>query len=127
MAIYTKVYQMLEDLKQRIIKTMQERGLTKIDLVPSEEEWLKENPENDKFDYYDMKNWSAPSVIYFDKYGMGVNYNAVKATLCKSKSGEPYFELECEGSEDNDTFSEYDLTTMSMLNVCDALEDILEL
>lgn len=37
MAIYTKVYQMLEDLKQRIIKTMQERGMTEIDLVPSEE------------------------------------------------------------------------------------------
>lgn len=127
MAIYTKVYQMLEDLKQRIIKTMQERGLTEISFVPSEEEWLKENPENDESDYYDMKYQSVPWVIYFDKYGTGVEYNVVKATLCKSKYGELYFKLECEGSEDDYTFFENDLTIMSMLNVCDKLEDILKL
>lgn len=127
MAIYTKVYLMLEDLKQRIIKTMQERGLTEISFVPPEEEWLKENPENDESDYYDMKNQLSPWVIYFDKYGMGEECNVVKVTLCKSKSGELYFKLECEGSEDDYTFFESDLTIMSMLNVCDKLEDILKL
>lgn len=127
MAIYSKVYQMLDDLKQRIIKTMQERGLTEINLVPTEEEWLKENPENDESDYEDMKMEETPSVIFFDKYGMGCEYSAVKATLCKAKSGEYYFKLDCEGSEDNDTFTEFELTVMSMLNVCDSLEDILEL
>lgn len=118
---------MLDDLKQRIIKTMQKRGLTEVGLVPTKEQWLKENPENDEYDYDDLKMEEAPSVIFFDKHGMGMEYNAVKATLCKNKSGEYYFKLDCEGCEDNETFTEWDLTVMSMLNVCDSLEDILEL
>ena len=41
--IQQKVFEMMNAAKERIIKTMQERGIKKVNLVMTWEEWAKEN------------------------------------------------------------------------------------
>lgn len=132
--IQQKVFEMMNAAKERIIKTMQERGIKKVDLVMTREEWAKENdfdPDDDpdiyKDDYNDYRNQEAPYVIFFNKWGNGMDYAAYSVELVDG-SVNPRFKLECYNSEEgSEWFYDSDLTNLSMIGVYDAMEKELEM
>ncbi len=128
--IQTKVFQMMNAAKERIIKTMQERGIKKVNLVMTWEEWAKENgfdpAEDPDYDYYDYRNQEAPYVISFNKWGYGVDYAAYSVELVEGPVN-PRFKLECYNSGGSDWFYDSDLTYFSMIGVYDAMEAELEI
>lgn len=129
--IQDKVIDMMNAAKERIIKTMQERGITKINLVMTWEEYAKENdldPADIPADEYnDYCNQEAPYVIYFNKWGNGTDYAAYSVRLVDGALG-PRFKLECYNSDEGtDYFYDYDLTYLSMIGVYDVMERELEL
>lgn len=120
--------------KERIIKTMQERGIKKVNLVMTQEEWAKENgfgPNDDldtyECDYDDYRNEEAPCVIFFNKWGNGMDYAAYSVELVDGPV-EPRFKLECYNSEEGDEwFYDSDLDSLSMISVYDVMEKELEM
>ena len=132
--IQDKVFQMMNAAKERIIKTMQERGIKKVNLVMTQEEWAKENDfgQNDdphiyEDDYNDYRNQEAPYVIFFNKWGNGMDYAAYSVELVEGPVN-PRFKLECyNGEEGSEWFYDSDLTNLSMIGVYDAMEKELEM
>lgn len=132
--IQQNVFQMMNAAKERIIKTMQERGIKKVDLVMTREEWAKENdfdPDDDpdiyEDDYNDYRNQEAPYVVFFNKWGNGMDY-AVYSVEMVDGSVNPRFKLECyNGEEGSERFYDSDLTNLSMIGVYDAMEKELEM
>lgn len=132
--IQDKVFQMMADAEDRIIKTMQERGIKKVNLVMTQEEWAKENgfgpdddPEIYEDDYNDYRNQEAPYVICFNKWANGIDYAAYSVELVDGPV-EPCFKLECYNSEEgSEWFYDSDLTNLSMIGVYDAMEKELEM
>ena len=94
------IYPMVKQVRQRIVETMQERGLTEVVIMPDREEWLKQNPDKYEEDY-DQTCWDeCPYVVYFDKYGCGYEYMVKKVELIgKDALGFPCFRMECEANE----------------------------
>jgi len=127
--IQDKVFQMMNAAKERIIKTMQERGIKKVNLVMTQEEWAKENdfapdanPRIYENDYNDYRNQEAPYVIFFNKWGNGMDYSAYSVELVDGPVN-PRFKLECYNSEEgSEWFYDSDLTSLSMIGVYDAME-----
>lgn len=132
--IQQKVFEMMNAAKEHIIKTMQERGIKKVNLVMTLEEWAKENgfgPDDDldtyECDYDDYRNEEAPCVIFFNKWGNGMDYAAYSVELVDGPV-EPRFKLECYNSEEGDEwFYDSDLDSLSMIDVYDAMEAELDL
>ena len=127
--IQQKVFEMMNAAKERIIKTMQERGITKINLVMTQEEWEKENADSpDGCAYYDeYRNGEAPYVIAFNKWGNGIAYAAYSVELVDGPE-EPCFKLDCYNDEEgSEWFYDSDLGCLSMSDVYDAMEKALEI
>lgn len=132
--IQQNVFQMMNAAKERIIKTMQERGVKKVNLVMTREEWAKENdfgPDDDpdiyEDDYNDYRYQEAPYVIFFNKWGNGRDYAAYSVELVDGPVN-PRFKLECyNGEEGSEWFYDSDLTNLSMIGVYDAMEKELEM
>lgn len=118
---------MVEEVRQRIVETMQERGISEVQFIPSEEEWLEQNPDKYEEEYYAHRDEVCPYIVHFDKYGCGHEYLVTKVLLVgKDYLGSPLFKLECEASEiGNDTFFETDVYDMTW--VYEMLEKALEL
>ena len=66
--IQEKVFKLMDAAKERIIKTMQERGITSVSLVMPWEEWANENgfdaTDEPDSDYEDYCREEAPCVIF---------------------------------------------------------------
>lgn len=125
--IQQNVFQMMNAAKERIIKTMQERGITKVNLVMTWEEWAKDNgfdPADDPCGEYDDYRWEeAPYVIYFNKWGNGLDYAAYSVELVDGPE-HPRFKLECYNNEEgSETFTDDELTNFSMIGIYDAMEE----
>lgn len=116
------IYPLVKEVRQRIIETMKERGITKITLVPSMDEWLEQNPDKYEEDYDTFRFDNAPRVIYFTKYDTGYEYEVLSVELIgKDALSYPCFRMECEASElGSDTFTDDEV--YEMINVYEALE-----
>ena len=126
------VYDVIREMREQVVKTMQERGITELAMCLSPEEWAKENnckyePDEDGYDeqYDDYKRDESPYVIFFDKYNNGIDYRVDKVTLKTECLGGPVLEFDCVNDEwgDGDTFGEDDLVFLTLYNVYDKLLD----
>ena len=130
--IQDKVLNMMKAAKECIIKTMQERGIKKLDLVMTEEEFAKENglelgSERLEDEYCDYKTYEAPYVVFYDKYNLGNDYAVYSVELEDGPTG-PRFKLNCyNGDVGDEWFHDDDLLHLSMIPVYDAMERVLEL
>ena len=118
---------LVKEVRQRIVETMQERGISEVEFIPSEDEWLEQNPDKSVDEYYAHRDEVCPNVVYFDKYGCGYEYQVTKVLLVgKDSLGFPLFKLECEANElGYDTFLDTDVYDMTW--VYEMLEKHLEL
>lgn len=124
------VYAAIREMREQVVKTMQERGIKEIVTCMSYAEWCKENKrepeddENDDTDYQDYKNCEAPYAIFFGKYGTGYDYRVDKVTLKQYKTGDPVLMFDCHENElGDDTFGEDELVFMTLYDVYDTLLD----
>ena len=80
------IYGIVRESRERIIKTMQERGITELATVLPYSEWCKQeecDPEEEEDDddaYIDYKDQEAPYVVFIGKYDMN-DYRIDKVTL----------------------------------------------
>lgn len=124
--IEQKVFGLMNAAKERIIKAMQERGITKVNLVMTWEEFAKENgfdpTEHPDSDYDDYREQEAPEVIYFNKWGNGIDYAVYSVELVDGPVN-PRFKLQCYATEEGDDwFYDSDITHSSMIGVYDVME-----
>lgn len=126
------VYDVICEMREQVVKTMQERGITELAMCLSPEEWAKENdckyePDEDGYDaqYDDYKRDESPYAIFFDKYNHGIDYRVDKVTLKTEGLGAPVLEFDCVNDEwgYDDTFGEDDLVFLTLYNVYDTLLD----
>lgn len=126
------VYDVIREMREQIVKTMQERGITELTMCLSPEEWAKENdckyePDEDGYDeqYDDYKRDESPYVIFFDKHNNGIDYRVDKVTLKTECLGGPVLEFDCVNDEwgYDDTFGEDDLVFLTLYNVYDTMLD----
>ena len=135
--IQSTIFKMMRQTKEGIIEAMQKRGVTKVNLIMTQEEFAKEkgfdDAEKAEEDYSDYKINEAPYVIVFDKWGMGHDYQALSVELVEGISLEDgsetwRFKLNCYASEEgNDWFYDSDLTYTSMIGVYDCMIEALGL
>ena len=130
------VYDVIREMREQVVKTMQERGIKELAMYLSPEEWAKENdckyePDEDGYDeqYDDYKRDESPYVIFFDKYNHGIDYRVDKVTLKTEGLGAPVLEFDCVNDEwgYDDTFGENDLVFLTLYNVYDTLLDRLSI
>lgn len=130
MKLSDKIYEMMQQSRKRIIETMRERNITKLNLIMTKEEFAKENgfdlddEETWESEYSDYKWQEAPYVIFFDKWGNGIDYAVTSVELTEDKN-RPFF-LRCEAVEEGrDDFHDDEVSFMSMVAVYDAMEEAL--
>ena len=93
------VYGIIKECRERIIKTMQERGMESIVFSPCKEDYEREHENDEEYvEWYDYLNDVCPNVVFFDKYNMGYEYTVLRVTLMGDQM-EPYFTLDCYNSE----------------------------
>lgn len=86
MAKISDIYGIVRESRERIIKTMQERGITELATILPYSEWCKqeecepEEAEDDDTNYMDYKDQEAPYVVFIGKYNMD-DYRIDKVTL----------------------------------------------
>ncbi len=121
------VYAVIREMREQIVKTMQERGMNEFVLCTDRETWLEQNPDKYEEDYDDYVT-EAPYVIFFDKHNNGVDYRVDKVTLKQHTTGNPVLEFDCVNDEwgNCDTFGEDDLVFLTLYNVYDTMLDLLE-
>lgn len=99
-----KIYQMIGEAEARIIKTMQERGITRLALIPSLDEYAEQrgvSPEDAEEDYENERRDEAPQIIFFDKWGNARNYYATAMELEKSPAFDRLrFRIDCYDEDD---------------------------
>ena len=126
------VYAVIREMREQVVKTMQERGITELAMCLSPEEWAKENdckyePDEDGYDeqYDGYKRDESPYAIFFDKYNHGIDYRVDKVTLKTEGLGAHVLEFDCVNDEwgYDDTFGEDDLVFLTLYNVYDTLLD----
>ena len=132
MKTISNVYGIVRQSRERIIKTMQERGIKELETFLNYEEWCKEQgkePEEDADDdsnYLDYRDQAAPFVVHFDKYNTGHDYHVRKVTLVDG--AEPAFKFEAYCYESGDaTFYEDDVVWATRMFVWERLEELLEI
>lgn len=127
------VFAAIREMREQIVKTMQERGIKEIVTCMPYAEWCKENkrePEEDETDdndYQDYINGDVPYVVFFDKYNHGIDYRVDKVTLKTNGLGLSVLEFGCVNDEwdYNDTFGEDDLVFLTLYNVYNDMLDLL--
>lgn len=129
-------YAVIREMREQVVKTMQERGIKELPMFKSYQEWGKEQDykpddyeedETDDTDYQDYKDCEAPYAIFFGKYGTAYDYRVDKVRLKTYKDSAPVLEFDCHESElGDDTFGEDDLVLLTLYNVYDTMLDLLE-
>jgi hypothetical protein len=80
------IYSIVRESRERIMKTMQERGITELATILPYSEWCKqeecepEEEEDEDDAYIDYKDQEAPYVVFIGKYDMN-DYRIEKVTL----------------------------------------------
>jgi hypothetical protein len=80
------IYAVIREMREQIVKTMQERGIKELATCMSYAEWCKENKcepeedETDDTDYLDYKDQECPYCVFIHKYDMN-DYRIDKVTL----------------------------------------------
>jgi len=80
------IYSIVKESRERIMKTMQERGITELATILPYSEWCKqeecepEEEEDEDDAYIDYKDQEAPYVVFIGKYDMN-DYRIEKVTL----------------------------------------------
>ena len=126
------VYAVIREMREQIVKTMQERGMKELETVMSKEEWGKENnctlEDLEDSDYEDYKSQEAPYIVFFDKWQNGIDYRVDKVTLKEFEGSGPILEFECWANElGYDTFGEDDVAFLTLYNVYTTMYDLLEI
>lgn len=130
MKLSGKIYQMIQEARERIIETMRERNITRVNLIMTQEEYVKanglDNADDVYADYNDYMTNNAPWVIFFNKWGNGVDYAALSVELVGEDH--PSFNLNCYNSEEgDDSFMDDNLAPLSMVHVYEHLLEVLGL
>lgn len=120
------IYDIVRESRERIIKTMQERGITELATILPYSKWCKQEecePEEDEDDddaYIDYKNQEAPYVVFIGKYDMN-DYRIDKVTLVGDR-----FKFEGYGNElGYDWAWEDDTVWATRMFVWEKLEELL--
>lgn len=131
------VYAAIREMREQIVKTMQERGIKELAMCMSYQEWGKEqNYEPDDYeekeyndcDYEDYRDQTSPYVIFFDKHCCGSDYRVDKVTLKEFEGSGPILEFECWANElGYDTFGEDDVVFLTLYNVYTTMYNLLEI
>ena len=126
-------YAVIREMREQVVKTMQERGIKELQMFKSYQEWGKEQDykpedyeedENDDEDYLNYRGEEAPYAIFFDKYGCGYDYRVDKVTLKQNALDIPVLEFDCYADEiGSDTFGEDDMVFLTLYNVYDTMFD----
>ena len=128
-------YAVIREMREQVVKTMQERGIKELPMFKSYQEWGKEQDykpddyeedESDDEDYLNYRDEEAPYAIFFGKYGTGYDYRVDKVTLKQNGIGAPVLEFDCYANEiGSDTFSENDMVFLTLYNVYNTMLDLL--
>ena len=120
------IYGMIDASRQRIIETMRERNITKVTFVPDEETYESEHEgDPEAQDYYEFRDENAPCIIHFDKYNSGNEYFVMDVELTGGEH--PRFKMNCDGEFYDCTFYDDDVAWLTLINVYECLEKVLEL
>lgn len=121
------IYPLVNEVRQRIIETMRERGIETVQFCPDDEEDYEEQHEGEEHveGYEDYRDSHCPYVIWFDKYNSGDNCCVYSVSLIDGEH--PRFKMECEGECDWHELCDDDVAQLTMLNVYECLERELEL
>ena len=131
MAKIKDAFKEIRESRERIIKAMQERGLTELNMIMTREEFAKENgldPDDEDLeheidcDYADYRNQEAPYIIHMDKYEVGAQYDVLSVKLEGDR-----LKFECEGEYDNDWSWEDDVVYLTRFNVYERMENLLKI
>lgn len=125
------IHPLVEQVRQRIIETMQERGLTKVDIIPSLEDYEQEHkdaPDYNEAEWHELRRSTCPAITYYDN-SMGYSFDVISVELVTDEQIGQCFELNCCRDYD-DEFEEdcfYDRHVIGMQGVYEALERVLGL
>lgn len=124
MKLLNTITAMMQQSRERIIETMKERGTYEVRLIDTQEKFAKDNGYNDpddcEDDYISYRDNEAPYVVFFNKWGTGIDYAVLSARLIDGDN--PRFDLKCyNGEMGDDSFFDDDLTAFSMIGVYDVL------
>lgn len=122
------IYALVQQVRQRIIDTMIERGITKVEFIPTREAYDKEH-ENDEdysdLDWDELKSNTTPAVVCNSIKGENQQYDVLSIELVDVETKSARFKLECSGDYADDTFYDSELFYFSMLGVYQELEEYL--
>ena len=115
------IYPLVNEVRQRIIETMRERGIETVQFCPDEEDYEEQHQGEEHVENYeDFRDSHCPYVIWFDNYNSGEDYCVHSVSLIDGEH--PRFEMECEGECDWHELCDYDVAQLTMLNVYECLE-----
>lgn len=124
----SEVYDIATQCRERIIKTMQERGISELATCKSYAEWCKENnvdPEDDGDDdteYQEYKDQECPYCVFIHKYDMS-DYRIEKVSLVNGRFKFDGFNPERGGGWQ----WEYDTVRATRIFVWERLAEILDI
>lgn len=119
------IYPIVNEVRQRIIEIMQQRGLTKIEIIPTREEYDKEHendPDWSDLDWDELRAYTCPAVTYFNKRSEGEPYDVISVELVNTEKLGLHLKLNCVGEFQDDWFYDYDVTDESMYGVYEEME-----
>ena len=122
MKLIDQIFQTMNSAKERIVKTMQERGIKKLNLVMTLEEYAKKVGIEEPDDYDEYCNEEAPYVVIFDKWCHGIDWRVDSVELKVDDKGHPCFEMNCYNGDDGDeTFFDYEATDANLMYIYDVM------
>lgn len=107
------IYPMVKQVRQRIIETMQQRGIVIVQFCQNEEDYEHDHADDDPYvEWADYRYDHCPNVVYFDKYGCGYEYQVLQVEL--KGDDHPYLKLYCNSGElGDDSFLDSDVYDMT--------------
>lgn len=130
-------YAAIREMRECIVKAMQERGITELAMYKPYREWGREQgykPEDyeedadEDYDFQDYRDQEAPYVVFFDKWSNGTDYRVDRVTLAlKVREGcSPVLEFDCYANEQgSEVLGENDVMFLTLYNVYDKMMDLL--
>lgn len=123
------IYSIVAEMRENIIKTMQQRGLKEINIVPPRDIYELQHehePDYSELDWDELVMAEAPAVTHYGMSNHGEHYEVLKVILEESGFGKPRFKFECKGEYRTEWFWEDEVLRCSCIDVWDSLEKKLE-